>query len=164
MKYVRSVRFEQVRTLFSKIPQRPELRTGTDNLSPNGNQNRNRTVSSVLAVQSEPLVRDWTSATLVFCLILTICPVTHYDLFSMILDSFGYLHTPWRWSTKPFTKQLSRRGGKWICISCFLPYTHHLPSHSVSSIFHDLRLVRIPSHYVKTLHKTVYEMAKPLWR
>ena len=64
MKYVRSVRLEQVRTPFSKVPQRPELWTGTDNLSPNGNQNRNRTVSSVLAVQSEPSVWDWTSAML----------------------------------------------------------------------------------------------------
>ena len=80
----------------------------------------------------------------VFCLILTICPVTHYGPFSMILDSFGYLHTPRSWSTRPFTKRLSRCGGKVICVSCFLPYTHHLPSHSLWSVFHGLRLVRIP--------------------
>ena len=55
----------------------------------------------------------------VFCLILTICPVTHYCPFSMILDSFGYLHTLWRCSTKPATKQLACCGGKGICTSCF---------------------------------------------
>ena len=37
----------------------------------------------------------------------------------MILDSFGYLHAPWRRSTKPFTKRLSRCEGKSTCISCF---------------------------------------------
>ena len=100
----------------------------------------------------------------VFCLILTICPVTQYGPFSMILDSFGYLHTPRRCSTKPFTKRLSRCGGKVICISCFLPYTHHLPSHSVWSVFYDLRLVRIPSHSIKMLHRTIYETVEPLWR
>ena len=99
-----------------------------------------------------------------FCLILTICPVTHYNPFSMILNSFGYHHTSWRRSTKPFTKRLSRYGGKWICISCFLPYTHHLPSHPLWSVFHDLRLVRIPSHSVNMLHKTVCETVEPLWR
>ena len=99
-----------------------------------------------------------------FCLILTICPVTHYSPFSMILNSFGYLHTSWRRSTKPFTKRLSRCGGKWLCISCFLPHTHHLLSRSLWSVFHDLRPVRIASHSVKMLHKTVYETVEPLWR
>ena len=37
----------------------------------------------------------------------------------MILDSFGYLHAPWRRSTKPFTKRLSCCEGKSTCISCF---------------------------------------------
>ena len=37
----------------------------------------------------------------------------------MILDPFGYLHTPWRCSTKPFTKRFSRCAGKSTCISCF---------------------------------------------
>ena len=55
----------------------------------------------------------------VFCLMLTICSVTYHGLFCMISDSFGYLHTPWRCSTKPFMKQFSCCGGKWICISCF---------------------------------------------
>ena len=81
----------------------------------------------------------------VFCLILTICPATHYGPFSMNLDLFGYPHTPRRCSTKPFTKRLSRCGGRWLCISCFLTYTHHLPSHSLWSVFHDLKLVQIPS-------------------
>ena len=99
-----------------------------------------------------------------FCLILTICPVTHYSPFSMILATFGYLHTMWRCSRKPFMKRLSRCGGKWICILCFLPYTHHLPSHSPWSVSHDLRLFWIPSHSVKMLHKTVHETVEPLWR
>ena len=90
--------------------------------------------------------------------------ITYYSPVCMILDSFGYLHTLWRRSMKPFTKGLSRCEGKWICISCFLPYTHHLPNHSVWSVFHDLRLVRIPSDSKKMLHKTVYETAEPLWR
>ena len=37
----------------------------------------------------------------------------------MILDSFGYLYTPWRRSTKPFTKRFNRCEGKSTCISCF---------------------------------------------
>ena len=37
----------------------------------------------------------------------------------MILDSFRYLYAPWRRSTKPFTKRLSRCEGKSTCISCF---------------------------------------------
>ena len=50
---------------------------------------------------------------------LTICSVTYYGPFCMILDSFGYLHTLWRCSTKPATKQLAYCGGKGIWISCF---------------------------------------------
>ena len=50
---------------------------------------------------------------------LTICSVTWYGLFFMILDSFGYLHAPWRCSTKLFTKRLSHCEGKSTCISCF---------------------------------------------
>ena len=99
-----------------------------------------------------------------FCLTLTMSPATHYGPFSMILGSFGSLHTPWRCSTKPFTKRLSHCGGKWTCISCFLLYTHHLLSHSPWSVFYDLRLVRIPSHSVKMLHKTIHETVKRLWR
>ena len=56
----------------------------------------------------------------VFCLMLTICSVTYYCPFCLMLGSVGYLHTPWRRSTKQFTKQLSRCGGKSTCISCFL--------------------------------------------
>ena len=37
----------------------------------------------------------------------------------MILDSFEYLHAPWRCSTKPFTERLSPCEGKSTCISCF---------------------------------------------
>ena len=44
----------------------------------------------------------------------------------------------------------------------FLPYAHHLLSHLIWSVFHDLRLVLTPSHSVKTPHKTVYEMVNPL--
>ena len=90
--------------------------------------------------------------------------ITYYSPVCMILDLFGYLHMLWKRSTKPFRKWLSGCGGKWICISCFLPYTHHLLSHSLWSVFHDLRLVRIASHSVKMLHKTVYETVKRLWR
>ena len=90
--------------------------------------------------------------------------ITDYSPVFLILDSFGYLHTLWKWSTKPFTKRLSRCGGKWLCISCFLSYTYHVPSHSLWSVFHGLRLVWIPSHSMQILHKTVYETVKPLWR
>ena len=86
--------------------------------------------------------------------------ITDYSRVCLILDSFGYLHMLWKRSTKP----LSRCGGKWRCISCFLPYTHHPLSHSLWSVSHDLRLVWIPSHSVKMLHKTVYETVEPLWR
>ena len=82
----------------------------------------------------------------------------------IILDSFGYLHAPWRCSTKPFTKRLSRCEGKSTCISFFLPYAHHLLSHLIWAVFHDLGLVLIPPRSVKTLHKTVYETVKLLWR
>ena len=54
-----------------------------------------------------------------FCLMLTICSVTYYGLFCMILDSFGYLHTLLRCSTKLAMKWLACCGGKGICISCF---------------------------------------------
>ena len=90
--------------------------------------------------------------------------ITDYSPVCLIWDSFGYLYTLWKRSTKPFTKPLSRCGGKWLCISCFLPYTHHPLSHSLWSVSHVLRLVWIPSHSVKMLHKTVYETAEPLWR
>ena len=84
--------------------------------------------------------------------------------FCMLLGSFRYLRTPRTQPAKLFTKWLSRRGGKWTFISCFLLYAHHLLSHLIRSVLHDLRLVRIPSHSVKTIHKTVYETAKSLWR
>ena len=90
--------------------------------------------------------------------------ITDYSPVCLILHSIGYLHTLWKRSTKPFTKRLSRCGGKWLCISCFLPCTHHLPSHSLWSVFHDLRLLRIASHSMKMLHKTVYETVESLWR
>ena len=90
--------------------------------------------------------------------------ITYYSPVCMILDSFGYLHMLWKRSTEPFTKLLSRCGGNWLCISCFLPYTHHPLSHSLWSVSHNLRLVWIPSHSVKMLHKTVYETVEPLWR
>jgi hypothetical protein len=51
-----------------------------------------------------------------------------------------------------------------ILFSCFLPCAHQLLSHLIWSIVRDLGLVRIPSHSVKTLHKTVYETVDPLWR
>ena len=44
----------------------------------------------------------------------------------------------------------------------FLPDAHHLLSHLIWSVFYDLGLVWIPSHSMKTLHKTVYETFKPL--
>ena len=78
----------------------------------------------------------------------------------MILNPFRYLHTPWRHSTKLFTKRFSRCKGKSSCTSCFLPYAHHLLSHLIWSVLHDLGLIWIPSHSMKTLHKTV----KLLWR
>ena len=65
---------------------------------------------------------------------------------------------------KPFTKWLSRCGGKWTCISCFLAYADHQLSHLLWSVLHDLGPVRIPSHSMKTLHKTFYKMVKLLWR
>ena len=37
----------------------------------------------------------------------------------MLLGSFRYLQTPWTCSTKPFTKGLSRCGGKWTFIFVF---------------------------------------------
>ena len=55
-----------------------------------------------------------------FCLMLTICSVT---LFCLMLGSVGYLHTPWRHSTKLFAKRLSCCGGKSTCILWFSPYT-----------------------------------------
>ena len=100
----------------------------------------------------------------VFCLMLTICSVTYYCPFFMILGSFEYVHTLWKCSTKLFTKRLGHCGGKWICISCFLPYAHHLLSHLLWSILHDVGLVLIPSHSMKTLHKTVYKTVELLWR
>ena len=51
-----------------------------------------------------------------------------------------------------------------LLFSYFLPYAHHLLSHLIGSVLHDLGPVRIPSHPVKTLHKTVYETVKPLGR
>ena len=78
--------------------------------------------------------------------------------------SFRNLPTPRTHSTKPFAKWLSHCGGKWTFISCFLLYAHHLLSHLIWCVLHDLRVVWMPSHSVKTLHKTVYETAKPLWR
>ena len=90
--------------------------------------------------------------------------ITDYSPVCLILDSVGYLHTLWKRSMKPFTERLSHCGGKWVCITCFLPYTHHLPSHSLWSVSHDFRLVWIPPHTVKMLHQIVYETVKPLWR
>ena len=55
----------------------------------------------------------------IFCHILTHCSVTSYDPFGVFWDSFGYLTTPWRCSTKPFTKRLSRCRVKWTCIFAF---------------------------------------------
>ena len=57
----------------------------------------------------------------VFCHKLTNCSVIYYGPSSVILDSFGYLRTPWRRSTKPFRKRSSRCRGMWTCIVCFLP-------------------------------------------
>ena len=51
-----------------------------------------------------------------------------------------------------------------LLFSYFLPYAHHLLSHLIWSVLHDLGLVWIPSCFVKMLHKTVYETVKPLWR
>ena len=50
---------------------------------------------------------------------LTNCSVTYHDPFCVILDSIGYFHTPWRRSTKPFTKRLSHCRAKWTCIFAF---------------------------------------------
>ena len=54
-----------------------------------------------------------------FLHMLNNCSVTSYDPFCVILDSIGYLHTPWRHTTKPFTKRLSRCRAKWTCIFAF---------------------------------------------
>ena len=45
-----------------------------------------------------------------------------------------------------------------------LPDAHHLLSHLPWSMWCDLDLIQIPSHSVRMLNKTVYEMVKPLWR
>ena len=63
---------------------------------------------------------------------LTICSVTYYCPFCLMLGSVRYLHTLWRRSTKLFTKRLSCCGGKSTCISCFSPYaicslTYYVP-------------------------------------
>ena len=55
----------------------------------------------------------------IFCHMLTNCSVTYHDPFCVILDSIGYFHTPWRRSTKPFTKRLSHCRAKWTCIFAF---------------------------------------------
>ena len=46
----------------------------------------------------------------------------------------------------------------------FLFDAYHLLSHLIWSVFYDLGLVWIPSRSVKTLHKTVHETVKLLWR
>jgi hypothetical protein len=51
-----------------------------------------------------------------------------------------------------------------IAFSCFLPYAHQLLSYLSWPVFGDLRFGQIPSHSVKTLHKTVYETVEQLWR
>ena len=50
---------------------------------------------------------------------LTHCPVTYHDSFCMIVNSIGYLHTPWRHSTKLFKKRSSCCRAKWTCIFVF---------------------------------------------
>ena len=45
--------------------------------------------------------------------------ITDYSPVCLILHSIGYLHTLWKRSTKPFTKRLSRCGGKWTFIFVF---------------------------------------------
>ena len=49
-----------------------------------------------------------------------------------------------------------------LVFSCFLPYAHQLLSHLIWSLLHDLGLYQIPSHSMKMLHKTIYEVAEPL--
>ena len=44
-----------------------------------------------------------------------------------------------------------------LVFSCFLPYAHQLLSHLIWLLWHDLGLYQIPSHSMKTLHKTIYE-------
>ena len=78
----------------------------------------------------------------------------------MILDSFGYLHAP---------QNHLRNGYAIVKVSplvfhVFLPDAHHLLSHLIWSVFHDLGLVLIPLRSMKTLHKTVHETVTPLGR
>ena len=100
----------------------------------------------------------------VFCHKLTNCSVTYYGPFSMILDSFGYLHTPRIRSLRLFMKRWSSCGAKWTFIFIFFAICSPTAQSCTMVYFHDLGLVWIPSHSPKTLHKTVYEMVERLWR
>ena len=80
-------------------------------LRENAPQNRLRNGWAVVAVRE--LLYS------VFCLILTNYSVTYHGPSCVILDSFRYLLTPYKHSTKPFTKRLSRRRGKWTFIFVF---------------------------------------------
>ena len=129
-------------------------RSDTFLLRENAPQNRLRNCWAVVAVRE--LLYS------VFCLRLTNYSVTYHGPSCVILDSFIYPLTPWKRSTKPFTKRLSRCSCKGIFIFGFLPYTHQLLSHLPWSVLCDLGLVQLPSYSVKTLHKTIYKMVELL--
>ena len=100
----------------------------------------------------------------VFCLMLTICSVTYYGPFCVIVDLFGYLHTLWRCSIKLLTKQVSCCGGKWTCILCFLPSPHHLLSTFLWTVSHGCGPNWISTHSLKMLHTTFYKTVIFLFR
>ena len=61
--------------------------------------------------------------------------VSQCVLFSMILGSFGYPHTPWICSPKVLTKRFNPCGGRSLCIFTFLPICWQLLSTSNLFIF-----------------------------
>ena len=71
------------------------------------------------------LQNGWAVVEVSELLFLYFLPYAHHLLshliwsICMILDPFGYLHTPWRRSTEPFMKQLSCCKSKSTCMSCF---------------------------------------------
>ena len=83
-----------------------------------------------------------------FTLLLTPFSLPWYCLFCVFLGFFGYPRTPWRCSTKLFTKRLGCCGGK-------SQYVHFLPLCWPHSWY--LNLVHFAKHCLKklTIHKTV---------
>ena len=81
---------------------------------------------------------------------------------------------PWSWTrsdtfTLPEDTPQNRLRNGWAVVeasellcSCFLAYAHQLLSHLPRSILRNFRLIRIPPHSLKMLHKTVYETVERL--